>query len=140
MPIPSRRHGAFMRPKSIAIFEALSLLTLLVGAGQSALSWRQAITQAPPSFVLTVQGVTAAFLLAMVLFVSRGHSRIAKWVLVVSFGMGLPMVWKQFTSGQMLGFPVVTLLMTAVQFVALMMLFLPTAQDWFSKRREYRRI
>ena len=45
------------------------------------------------------------------------------------------MLWKQFTAGRMLGFPVVMLLMTAMQFVALMMLFLPTAQDWFSNSR-----
>lgn len=123
-----------MRPRSVAIFEALYLLTILISVVQSSLGWHQVTAIASPALVIAVQVITMAILLALVLLVSRRRQNWARWVLVVLFVIGLPALAKIVMSGQLPGSLWITIVQTVLQLVALFMLFTPPSQAWFRKR------
>lgn len=123
-----------MRPRSVAVFEALYLLTILISFVQAALGWRQATAIASPALVVTVQVITIVILLTLVLLISRRRQNWARWVLVVLFVIGLPALARIVMSGQLPGSLWITIVQTVLQLVALAMLFTPPAQEWFRKR------
>ena len=125
-----------MRPKTIVAFERIYLLTLLIGVFQAIIGWRQAIALASPGFVVTIQAVAFGLILALVLWVSRGRSKVAKWIMVGLFVLGLPGTFVSFRSGMTLGWPILTLSQTIMQVVALGLLFTPSARAWLSRKSD----
>jgi len=128
-----------MRPRTILMFEGLMLGTLVVGWLQLALSWtRQVpnlarITQHPITMLLAMMTVMTAIYLALTLLVSRRRSRIAAGVLIVLFAFGIPAFVRTITAGSPTGYTVLADIQIVGQFVALILLFLPSARAWFRR-------
>ena len=122
-----------MRPKTIIAFEWISLSMLLVGIVHSIATWEESIAMSSPGFVITVQAFSIGVALALILWVSRGRSNVAKWINVALFVLGLPVMIVLFGSEQMTGSSLVTLAQTVIQMIALGLLFTPSAREWLSK-------
>ena len=82
-----------MRPKSIIWFERLNLLALATVVPGDYLVWDELsgaagrAGQNALTSILIVQGVIIAFELLLILMVSRGRSRVFKWIYVVIVGL-----------------------------------------------------
>jgi hypothetical protein len=83
-----------MRPDTVIWFERLFLMSLALGVFKAWYAWNEAVALAPAPFVLFVEVSTIILILALVLFVSRARSRVAKWILIVIFILGLPASYK----------------------------------------------
>jgi F0F1-type ATP synthase membrane subunit c/vacuolar-type H+-ATPase subunit K len=133
-----------MRPASIILFERLYLGAIGIGLINAALSWSQtqammANPEVNPAgfgtgFILTTMAFSVAIPLLLWYFIARRGSNIAKWILVVLFGIGLIMMLATLggaaaPSGLSL---IITLVITALQGVAIFMLFKPDAVAWLS--------
>lgn len=123
-----------MRPRSIVWFEWLYVATLVVGGIQSAVGWPRLRMLANMSFILTVQVITFAVILLLVLLVSRARSNVAKWLLVFGVALGLPVLYQAVRSGHFSGILILTAVQTLAQIVAMLLLFTPEAQDWMHNR------
>ena len=123
-----------MRPKTIVAFEWLYLFTLVLGLFQATVMWDEITVTTSPAMVLTIQGITLAVVLALVLWVSRGRSNVAKWINVALFLLGLPGIVILYSGGLLLGWHVISALQTLLQALALSLLFTPSARDWLGRR------
>ena len=123
-----------MRPPSIIGFEWLYLFTLLIGAIHAVATWETNVALSSPAFVLTVQTLTFSVLFALVLWVSRGRSNVAKWINVGLFLLGLPGIVILYGRELLLGWHVLTLVQTLLQAVALGLLFTPSARAWLGRK------
>jgi hypothetical protein len=123
-----------MRPRAIAGFELLWVLSLAMGVIQSAAGWRQLTMRGNMAFILGVQIITFSIILLLVLLVSRARRNFAKWILVILFVSGLPAIYQAFKSGHVAGIPVVSATQTLAQAVALILLFTPDARAWLRDR------
>ena len=122
-----------MRPSTIKAFEALMFGTLGLGVLQASISWKDVTTGVSPMFTLSVLVITFAMMSALTLLIARKRSKIAKWILVVLFISGLPVVLKLTADGQLLGMGLITAAQTLGQLVALGFLFSQSARDWFDR-------
>ena len=121
-----------MRPRSIVAFECLALLSVFFGAVQDALGWQGLVAKAGSvAMVLAIQIITFAIIILLVLLVSRRRSRIAKWVLIISFVIGLVPFVQLLRSGQFTGSAIISIVQAALQGIAIVLLFTRDARPWF---------
>ncbi len=135
-----------MRPNSIVQFERFYLGALVVGLVNAALTWSQTQAMlADPAlnpaglgtgFILTTMAFSIAIPLLLWYFIAKRGSNIAKWILVVLFGIGL--IGMLFTMGGAaapsgIGL-ILTLVTTVMQGYAIFMLFKPDAVAWLDGR------
>ena len=132
-----------MRPKTIVYFERLIFGTLLLGVLQSYLGWDRAIAVAATAerdwavaFTLTVLIFTFVLIGTLTLLVSRRRSRIAMWVSIAMFALGLPVLVQQITRGQLLGSDIIAALQGIGQVVAYGLLFTPSARRWMNREAQ----
>ncbi|WP_063976165.1 hypothetical protein [Sphingobium yanoikuyae] len=119
-----------VRPQSIINFERLMFGTFVLGLIQSYLGWDRATQMASAGFILTVQALTFGLMIALVLFLSRRRSKIAMWILIIMFLIGLPFFFKMISQGALLGAVWIGIAQTLGQFVAYGLLFTSSARDW----------
>lgn len=131
------------RPWSIVDFERILLGSLALGVLKTWLDWDLLIAQAsesnsgnPVGFTLFTLAFSFGSVVLMTLLVSRGRSRIAMWVSVVLYALGLPMVIGFIASGMSIGSPALTLLQSFAQLVGYGLLFTPSARRWLRKEPE----
>lgn len=134
------------RPQSIIWFERCFLGAIGIGIINSALNWSkiQAAVDATPG----AAGLPAGFMIGTIVigliinlvlwyFAARRGANVAKWIIVVLFGLGLLGLVRTLTSGvaapTMNVFAYVAL---ALQAVGVWMLFRPDAKAWFAGRRD----
>jgi glucan phosphoethanolaminetransferase (alkaline phosphatase superfamily) len=126
------RGGNMERPDSVTLFERLALLALALGVVQSFLGWRELVRISSPTFVAITQISTFAILIFLILWISRRRSKVALWILVILFVLGLPMLWVSMRSGMLFGSGFITLIQSVLQLVGLALLFTPSARAWFN--------
>jgi hypothetical protein len=122
-----------MRPTNVAYFEWIFLATLALGAVQSWLGWDEAVQLASPTFVLTIQILTFGLIIALVLLVSRRRSKVALWILVILFVIGLPTMLWSVTKVGVLGAGWITFAQLVGQCFALALMFTPSARAWLKR-------
>ena len=125
-----------MRPKTIIWFEVIFFATLLLGVIQSYLGWETLTEKASAGYVLGIQIISVAIVIAVVLFISRKKSKVAMWILVIMSLLGLPLVFLLATSEQLAGSGWITLVQTIGQLFAVALLFFPASRTWMSKKTE----
>jgi len=116
-------------------FEALYLASLAIGLVQSYLGWDELVGMASPAFILSVQLFTFGLIMGLTLFVSRRRSRVALWILIALFILGLPMFLQQVASGSLAGSGWIAVLQLAMQLVAMGLAFTPSARSWLNRHR-----
>jgi hypothetical protein len=127
-----------MRPLSILYFERLIFGTLFLGVIQSYLSWDRSIAAAaaignnPVVFMATTLIGTFAIMATLTLLVSRRRSKVAMWISVLFFVLGLPLFFKVLSSGILFGSGFISLLQTTGQLVAFSLLFTRSARLWMN--------
>ncbi len=122
-----------VRPASIVWFERLYLGSLLIGVVQSVIGWKDAIALASPAFLLTVQAVVFAFLVGLILLVSRERSNVAKWINVVLFVLGLPVIVSLLVTEKQVGSALLAIVQTLMQGIGLGLLFTASARAWLGR-------
>ena len=136
-----------MRPKTIVYFERIIFGTLLLAVVQTYLTWDQVIARAATldrntavPFILTVAIFSFVLVGTLTLLVSRRRSKIAMWVSIALFAIGLYGLYdflvESISRGQ-LGSDIVPLSTNAIygiaQFVAFALLFTPSARRWMNR-------
>ena len=128
-----------MRPNSIIWFERLIFGTLCLGALQSYLNWQGLIATAsntkvdPVAFVLTIQISAFAIISVLTLRTSRRRSKVAKWLSIALFVLGIPASIGIFASGVFVGLVWIAALQTVAQFIAYGLLFTPSSRRWLNR-------
>ncbi|MGK6354437.1 hypothetical protein ACMGDH_04330 [Sphingomonas sp. DT-207] len=124
-----------VRPQTIIYFEWIIFATLLLGFVQSYLAWDHtiAVTGASPASLKLSQIFTAAIIATLTLLVSRRRSKIAMWVSIAMFALGLPVFISFFASGLVGGSGVISAVQVAGQLVAYGLLFTASARRWMNK-------
>ncbi len=132
------------RPPSIVNFERCYLGALLVAAVNSALNWQRmmavpAVAQAQVAIGSWYVPVTTAlgYLIPLILwyFAARRASVVAKWIVVVLFGLGVLGLAAGLAMGTMsagLG-GVLSVVSFVLNAVAVWLLFRPDARAWFGE-------
>lgn len=134
-----------MRPTSIINFERFYLGALALGVVNSAMSWSQAqeMLTADPNiaaaglgsgFLITTMAIGIIIPLLLWYFIARRGSNIAKWILVVLFGIGLLGLLASFANPLTPGglTMVLSLATTALQAYAVYLLFQADAVAWLT--------
>jgi hypothetical protein len=125
-----------MRPQAIIWFERLNLGTLALGVVQSWLAWDTLVkTGQSIAFILAVQIFSFGLVIALTLLVSRRRSKVAMWILVVFFVLGLPGMFMMLRGGLLLGSHVISIMQTLAQFSALVLLFTGPARRWMNREK-----
>jgi hypothetical protein len=135
-----------VRPKIIVYFEWIIFGTLLLGALQNYLAWDEVIAQAAPldrntaaAIMFTVMIFTYVLVGTLTLLVSRRRSKIAMWVSIALFALGLALFVLDIIRGLQVG-TVTTftlgVLQSIGQLVAYGLLFTPSARRWMSREDE----
>lgn len=125
-----------MTPATIVWFERLIFSTLVLGAIQSGITWDATVGLAatvsahPVAFVAVTQLVSLALVAGLTLLISRRRSRVAQWIAIALFVVGLPAFIGLVASGQFNGVLVISAAQVAVQIFALGLLFTPSARAW----------
>lgn len=133
-----------VRPKSIRLFELCYLGSILVGAVNTALTWAETNASVEAGQVKQMLGpwfvpLSAVFIYTLWLllwyFTARARSNVARWVVVVFYGLSL--IGFVFTlgvaaksDGATLALSVLSLLLTTA---AVFFLFRRDAAEWFGK-------
>jgi hypothetical protein len=124
-----------MRPTSVARFELLAYVSLLLGVLGVALTFENHVQQAGLFFVLAVQGITFAVLIVLIWLIARRRQNWARWVFAVLFVLGLPlslpMVWASLMPITLSG--VISVVQIALQVVGLIFVFSPQSRPWFQR-------
>jgi hypothetical protein len=126
-----------MRPQAVIWFERLNLATIALGAVQSWLAW-DSIRQLGQSiaFILTIQILVAALVIGLTLLISRRRSKVAMWILIVLFAIGLPGMFVMLREGRLLGSHLISAVQTIVQLAALVLLFTLPARRWMNRESD----
>ena len=125
-----------MRPRSIIWFERIIFATLFLGLIQSYLSWDATVAVAaktdsnPAAFVLTVLIFVFVLYGTLTLLVSRRRSKIALWVTIALFVLGLPASLGIIASGNFTGFASIAIAQAVGQLIAYGLLFTPSSRHW----------
>lgn len=123
-----------MRPKNIIMFERLVLASLALGPIQTLIGWQQLMALGSIQFVLGIQAFTIGVILLLTFLVSRRRSKVAMWILIVMFVLGVPMIIKMFTDGVLVGASLITLAQTLAQLLGIILLFTPASRSWMRER------
>jgi hypothetical protein len=138
-----------VRPKTIVYFEWIIFGTILLNVFDVYLTWNQIIDQVIALFETWSDNSAVAFILACVIFgyvltgtltllVSRRRNKIAMWVSIALFAIGLS-VWfaRPPTADELLGSDtILSALQTIGQGVAYYLLFTPSARLWMRREDE----
>jgi len=136
-----------MRPVSIVWFERFYLASLVLGLLGSISNWStiSAVTQAAPgasgfvatsTFLIMVMAIGYGFSLLFWFLVARRGSKVAKWIFVVFFAIGL-LSLPGVLRNPMYNTPLVamTLINSLLQLAAVVCLFRADTHDWFNGRK-----
>ena len=123
------------RPIEIVWFERLVFGSLALGLVQSWLAWPELTKLASPSFILVTQVFSFGIGGGLALLVSRRRSNIAKWISVVLFLIGLPVMAKEAMDGQLTGSASISVVQTIGELVAYALLFAPASVHWLKQDR-----
>jgi hypothetical protein len=132
------------RPLSIVRFEQFYIAYWLVGLVNTVMSWDRSLSIAMrspavaamgPGFLYATTAVGLAIPLLLWFFIARRGSAIAKWILVVLFGIGILGLVFTVMSGR---FPsglsgVLAAIALVLQAIAVAMLFRPDTRSWFGE-------
>jgi hypothetical protein len=133
-----------MRPRSINLFEGLSLAAVALGALIMALTWNSVMATVSASVrgagieeaVMILAALYVLLLVMLILLASRRANAVAKWlftaIIVAELVMSLPRLPGMLRAGP-LGWASTAQLI--LQLVALWFLFVPASRAWF---REWR--
>jgi hypothetical protein len=132
-------------PKSVWWFEKLMWLSLLIGAVAAWLDWDRAVSNlqqatfdlrdaAELRSIITMV-LTLAVLLLLIFLISRVRQNWARWVFAVLFVVGTPpsalnlpaLISANPVAGTL------SLIQFVMQFVALVLIFVPDARAWFAR-------
>jgi hypothetical protein len=122
-----------MRPKSIIYFERVFLGTLALGVLQSFLAWKDLMRISTPANAIFIQVFTFAILTTLTLFVSRRRSKIAMWISIAMFVLGLPLFFIIVAKGLLMGSGFVSAVQAVGQLAAYALLFTPSARAWMNR-------
>ena len=127
------------RPLTIVYFERIILATFALGVLQTYLGWNQLVQQTLASgrsisFLVFIDLITFGVLITLALLICRRRSRIAMWVSIGLFVLGLPLFFVILRSGLLAGSSLISLLQTVGQFAAYTLLFTRSAQRWLGKK------
>ena len=136
-----------MRPASIVWFERFFLASLVSGLLSTMINWSaisaaaQAARGAPglvtsPIFMIVIMAISLGFSLLFWYFIARRGSKIAKWILVVFFVIGLlslPGVLRNPLYGT--GMVAMAMINYLLQFAAVVCTFRADTRDWFNGRK-----
>ena len=136
-----------MRPASIVWFERFFLASLVLGLLSTMINWSaistaaQATRGAPglvasPIFMIVIMAISVGFSLLFWYFIARRGSKIAKWILVVFFVIGLlslPGVLRNPLYGT--GMVAMAMINYLLQFAAVVCTFRADTHDWFNGRK-----
>lgn len=129
-----------MRPKSILMFERLFLGSLVLGALNVLLSWQDAAAQMADDPGAQQLGLGSGFLLAITvgsfavylllwLLIARQASTVAKWILTVLVALGVAFALPALAGSWNVTL-VLSLVVHALEILALVYLFRPDAKAW----------
>ncbi len=125
-----------MRPATIVWFERLIFAMLALGLVQAWLNFDK-LAALPRSFVLMVSAVMVALIILLTLLVSRRRSRVAMWISIVLFVLGLPAL---VTTMKLMLIGAVTalaagmdVLQALLELIAYGLLFTPSARRWLNR-------
>ena len=119
-------------PKHIKYFEWTWLGSLALGIIVSALSYSEMVPAGTEIFAGFIQIFVFGVTLLLILLISRKRSNIAKWIVVVFFGLGIVVYIPQLASLFNMGFVgVLSSLQALAQCVGLYFLFTQESRDWF---------
>lgn len=122
-----------LRPRAILLFERLFLGSLALGAVQAFGGWDALAARGSAGEMLALLALTFGTLGGLVLLVSRGRSRAAKWVLVLLYAVGLPLTLGSWDRGTLVGSAWLALVQAAMQVAALALLFTAPARAWLAQ-------
>jgi hypothetical protein len=128
-----------MRPQAIVYFERIIFATLALGVWKTWQDWDALIAKAaissanPTGFTVFVLCFTFAWIATLTLLVSRRRSKIAMWISLAFFVLGLPAMFLVAANGLLVGSSLITALQTVGQLVAYGLLFTPTARRWINR-------
>ena len=118
--------------KHIKYVEWTWLGSLSLGIIVAALSYSEIVGAGMEVFAAFIQFVTLGVMLLLILLTSRKRNNIAKWILVVLFGLGIVFYIPQLSSLFNLGFAgVLSSLQVLAQCVDIYFLFTQKSRDWF---------
>jgi hypothetical protein len=124
-----------MRPQTIVNFERVNIGALALGLVQDYVSWgtpKQQAIMAHHSllYFAAIQLFSFGLIVALTLLVSRRRSKIALWILVILFVLGVPATVLMAVRGQLLGSSLISLIQCIAELVALIFVFTPSARRW----------
>lgn len=129
-----------MRPQSIVWFERIFFGSYLIGLINSAIGWSKTMamleasgTRHPAAVAIVTMLLGFGISLALTLFISRRRSKIAMWIAIVLFVIGLPAVFVTLASGAAAGWPMASVVVLLAQVFAYGLLFSPSARLWMKK-------
>jgi hypothetical protein len=132
-----------VRPRAIVYFERIIFGTLLLGVLQSYLGWNRVIAAAPAAdgnsavaFTLIILTFTFVLIGTLTLLVSRRRSKIAMWISIALFVLGLPSFVQTVIRGVLFASNLIAVLQAIAQGVAYGLLFTPSARRWMSRKGE----
>jgi hypothetical protein len=124
-----------MRPKSIVAFELIILITLVIGAVQAFITFDSNVAAAevpgikPALFVILTQAFAFVLVGGLTLLISRRRSRVAMWISIVLFVVGMVFSLQIFQSLAPLS-KLIFVVQSVAQLVAYGLLFTPMARRW----------
>jgi hypothetical protein len=122
-----------MRPATIVNFERLIFATLALGLVQTWLGWDSLVRLSSVGQLVMTDVFTFGLVILLTLLVSRRRSKVAMWISIVLFVLGLPFVALLAAKGLMVGSTLISIAQTLGQLVAYGLLFTPSARRWLNK-------
>lgn len=119
-----------VRPKSIANFEYLYLLAILVEVVHIALQWP---LLSGDGTALATRMISVALTLGLVWLTARRRNKIARILLTLVFVAALPMAAYIFQPGVPIASVIITATQVLLQAGALVLLFTPASRAWFEQ-------
>ena len=107
--------------------------TLGLGLLQFLLELNDVLETAAPAFVILVSVISFAISLLLTLLISRARSRVAMWIFIVGFIIGFPVLARSLADEALWGPAGISVIQTAVQMVAICLLFTQRARLWMRK-------
>lgn len=114
-----------MRPKSIAMFEALYVLAILIEIARVLQQWWSLLPVERGSLI-----AQAAVSLLLVLLAARWRIRWGGIILAALFVIGLPYAGEAIVTGNMSTGTIVTTVQVGLQLVALVLFFTSASRAW----------
>jgi glucan phosphoethanolaminetransferase (alkaline phosphatase superfamily) len=132
-----------MRPKTVLVFEGLLLGTLALGWLQLALTWNEQMLRFaatsiknPAPVVLAISIIIAALFVLLILLVSRRRSKVAMWILLALFVIGIPGFFRVLTNVSLVGYMPLAVIQIVGQLIGYAMLATPSTRAWMGRDDE----